>query len=66
VDKLQNPSSAKRYFVNPSLLSDESFVYSQDIVRKLIEGRELGFVTKANGRARRFREGSPVKAKKHH
>jgi len=46
VEKLQNRSKARQYYIDKTLLSDELFSFPAKDVRNLIEGIELQFVKK--------------------
>ena len=44
VDHLQNPSKARQYYEDSSLLPDQLFIFPEGVVRNLVEGRKLEFV----------------------
>jgi|GEM_PF-2009866 len=52
VDHLQNPSKARQYYEESSLLQDQLFIFPEGEVRKLVEGRKLEFVTSRPYRTR--------------
>lgn len=53
VDHLQNPSKARQYYEDSSLLQDQLFIFPEGVVRKLVEGRKLEFAVLRSHRVER-------------
>src|ERR1039457_6335761 len=55
VNHLQNPSNARQYYEDSSLLQDQLFMFPEGVVRSLVEGRKLEFTVSRSPSNRRSR-----------